>query len=246
MTQTPSNSAAARQDKADKALSQATELYQQAIGLHQQGQLDQAEEVYRRALAYEPRHADALQMRGVIRLQKGDAAGAVELIKRALDIEPRAVELGRLVEAVAENFSVVGKGHQLVIERPKDPVIVRADVHAVRTGLGQLLENAFKYSPDGGVITVTAVDRLDGMAEISVSDQGIGLAPGEPDNLFVAFYQGQTRARSRVRGGVGLGLSIVRRLAEAQGGTVGAQGEPGQGSRFWFTLPIDDPNTADE
>lgn len=89
MTQTPSNSAAARQDKADKALSQATELYQQAIGLHQQGQLDQAEEVYRRALAYEPRHADALQMRGVIRLQKGDAAGAVELIKRALDIEPR-------------------------------------------------------------------------------------------------------------------------------------------------------------
>ena len=163
----------------------------------------------------------------------------------ALDIDPHPVELGRLVEAVAENFSVVGKGHELIINRPGEPVIVRADVHAVRTGLGQLLENAFKYSPDGGRITVTAVDRHDGMAEISVQDEGIGLAPGEADYLYVAFYQGETRAKSRVRGGVGLGLSIVRRLAEAQGGSVGASGEPGQGARFWFTLPIDDLTTPD-
>ena len=55
----------------------------------------------------------------------------------------------------------------------------------------------------------------------------------------------ETRAKSRVRGGVGLGLSIVRRLAEAQGGSVGASGEPGQGARFWFTLPIDDLTTPD-
>jgi len=72
-----------------------------------------------------------------------------------------------------------------------------------------------------------------------VADHGIGLASGEIDYLFTAFYQGETRTRSNVRGGVGLGLSIVRRLVESMGGQVGATGEPGQGSRFWSPLPLD-------
>jgi signal transduction histidine kinase len=116
---------------------------------------------------------------------------------------------------------------------------VWADPQAVRTALGQLLENAIKYSPDGGLVTV-AVGLLPGgdVVELSVTDQGIGLAPGEEDYLFMPFYQGETRSRSGVRGGVGLGLSIVRRLVEAHGGRVGASGTPGKGSRFWFTLPV--------
>ena len=105
-----------------------------------------------------------------------------------------------------------------------------------------------KYSPDGGYIIVTVSQVPDpseqsalGMVRFSVRDQGIGLAPGEEKYLFMPFYQGETRSRSGVRGGVGLGLSIVRRLIEAQGGQVGAAGEPGQGSEFWITVPVAGP-----
>jgi signal transduction histidine kinase len=158
----------------------------------------------------------------------------------AIDLDLQPTEPTRLVRAVANQFSVAGKNHRLDVDLPRVLPLVLVDLHAVRTALGQLLENALKYSPDGGTVRVTARNLPDdGGVEVSVSDQGIGLAPGESDYLFMAFYQGETRARSGVRGGVGLGLSIVRRLIEAMGGRVGAEGEPGQGSRFWFTLPLD-------
>jgi signal transduction histidine kinase len=158
----------------------------------------------------------------------------------AIDLDPQPTEPTRLIRAVANQFSVAGKNHRLDVDLPDELPIVLVDLHAVRTALGQLLENAFKYSPDGGTVRVTArALPEEGGIEVSVSDQGIGLASGEADYLFMAFYQGETRARSGVRGGVGLGLSIVRRLVEAMGGRVGAEGEPGHGSRFWFTLPLD-------
>jgi signal transduction histidine kinase len=167
----------------------------------------------------------------------------------AIDLDLQRTDPARLVRAVASQFVVAGKDHRLVMSLPGDLPAVLVDVHAVRTALGQLLENAFKYSPDGGKVEVTA--RLSGEAdaiEIAVTDEGIGLAPGEAGYLFMAFYQGETRARSGVRGGVGLGLSIVRRLVEAMGGKVGAEGQPGRGSRFWFTVPVhrDEPELGDE
>lgn len=161
-------------------------------------------------------------------------AGAVEL-------NPEALDPLRLVQAVADQFAVVGSGEDLVVELPPWLPEVIADRQAVRTALGQLLENAFKYSPAGGKVRVSAELAEDGEAvEISVSDEGVGLQPGEADYLFVAFYQGETGQKAGVRGGVGLGLSIVRRLVEAMGGQVGADGKPGEGSRFWFTLPSAD------
>jgi signal transduction histidine kinase len=158
-------------------------------------------------------------------------AGAVELSIETLDPI-------RLVHAVADQFSVVRDTEGVQVELPTWLPEVRADRQAVRTALGQLLENAFKYSPDGGHVRISA-ELTDGgdAVEISVSDEGIGLQPGEAEFLFVAFYQGETGQKAGVRGGVGLGLSIVRRLVESMGGTVGAEGVAGAGSRFWFTLP---------
>jgi signal transduction histidine kinase len=156
-----------------------------------------------------------------------------------VDLDLQRTELGRLVRGVAEPFSAPDGRHQVVVGLAPDLPPVRADARAVRTVLGQLLENAVKYSPSGGNIGIGVCPDPEGAnVVVVVSDQGIGLAPGEEDFLFLPFYQGETRNRSGVRGGVGLGLSIVRRLVEAQGGAVGASGAPGQGARFWFSLPV--------
>ena len=164
----------------------------------------------------------------------------------AMDIDLRPVEAGRLVEAIAHQFSVAGRNHQLKLVRPAGLLVIDADPQATRTAVSQLLENAFKYSPQGGDVTLAVADRGDGFAEISVTDEGIGLVPSETEFLFTAFYQGDSQLRSGIKGGVGLGLSIVRRLIEAQGGSVGATGEPGHGARFWVTLPVADLTLIDE
>ena len=104
-----SNAAA---DKAAKAAEQAAALYQQAVGLHRQGQLDEADQLYRQALAYDGRHAGAMQLRGVIQMQRGNHEEAAKLIQRSLDFEPRnpqalsnlgnvLLELKRYDEAIA-------------------------------------------------------------------------------------------------------------------------------------------------
>ena len=104
-----SNAAA---DKAAKAAEQAAALYQQAVGLHRQGQLDEADQLYRQALAYDGRHAGAMQLRGVVQMQRGNHEEAAKLIKRSLDFEPRnpqalsnlgnvLLELKRYDEAIA-------------------------------------------------------------------------------------------------------------------------------------------------
>lgn len=104
-----SNAAA---DKAARAAEQAAALYQQGIGLHRQGQLDEADHAYRQVLAYDPRHAGAMQLRGVVQMQRGNHEEAVKLIKRSLDFEPRnpqalsnlgnaLLELKRYDEAIA-------------------------------------------------------------------------------------------------------------------------------------------------
>ena len=104
-----SNAAA---DKAARAAEQAAALYQQAVGLHRQGQLDEADQLYRQALAYDPRHAGSMQLRGVVQMQRGNHEEAAKLIKRSLDFEPRnpqalsnlgnvLLELKRYDEAIA-------------------------------------------------------------------------------------------------------------------------------------------------
>ncbi len=155
-----------------------------------------------------------------------------------IDLNPRAVEPSRIAEGTVGPLALPQRHHLIVLDIEPDLPLVWADPQSVRTVLGQLLENAIKYSPDGGTVTVSVRTEHPGAVRFEVADQGIGLAPSETEYLFMPFYQGETRTRSGVRGGVGLGLSIVRRLVEAQGGEVGAEGAPGAGARFWFTLPV--------
>ena len=100
--------------------------------------------------------------------------------------------------------------------------------------VGQLLENAVKYSPAGGKVTVRA-RSTDPTIEVEVEDEGIGINPGDHERIFERFYQGETGDRRRF-GGVGIGLYIVRRLAVAQDGTVVAQSRPEGGTTMRLTL----------
>ncbi|MFN0092663.1 MAG: ATP-binding protein [Acidimicrobiales bacterium] len=152
------------------------------------------------------------------------------------DLNLTAVDLARVLHAVAEQFSVDEGRHRVSAEAPSGLPPALADLGSLRTVLGQLLENALKYSPAGGRVTLRAQQQADAL-EVSVEDEGIGLGEGEAARLFEPFYQGGARERGGVKGGVGLGLSIVRRLVESMGGSVRAEARPEGGARFSFTLP---------
>ena len=149
------------------------------------------------------------------------------------DLVVERTEVVPLLSAIAEGFAVPDSAHPLSIDVTDPTLAVMCDRRAMRTAVGQLIENAIKYSPEGGSIVLGAASADDGRIEISVKDHGIGFGRGDADFLFVAFYQGDRP----VKGGVGLGLSIVRRLIEAQGGSVHATGQPGVGATFTMTLP---------
>jgi len=118
---------------------------------------------------------------------------------------------------------------------PADLPPVVADRTRLRQILGNLLYNALRHTPEGGLIVVNA-ERDGGMLRISVSDTGIGISPEELQRVFERFYQVERSGRHAE--GSGLGLSIVKQLVEAQGGTIAAESVAGQGTTFRFTLPL--------
>jgi two-component system phosphate regulon sensor histidine kinase PhoR len=114
---------------------------------------------------------------------------------------------------------------------------VWCDSEAVSQILSNLLDNAIKYTGSGGSIRVGAAPRGE-FIEIYVRDTGIGIPAEDVPRLFERFYR-VDKARSRELGGTGLGLSIVKHLVAAQGGSIRVESTPGQGSTFFFTLPLD-------
>ena len=102
--------------------------------------------------------------------------------------------------------------------------------------LGNLIDNAIKYTPPGGTITLS-LHREGNWANLEVSDTGIGIAPEHLAHIFDRFYR-VDKARSRTSGGTGLGLAIVKGIAEQHGGRVTVTSEPGRGSTFTVWLKL--------
>ena len=133
---------------------------------------------------------------------------------------------------------------KLRVEPAPEGTEVFCDSKAVHQLLGNLLDNAIKYTPEHDEIFVSAskpVRAASGQefVEFAVRDTGIGIPAEELPRLFERFYR-VDKARSREFGGTGLGLAIVKHLAKAHGGDVGVTSEPGKGARFYFTLPVQD------
>ena len=149
----------------------------------------------------------------VEQLLLGARAGADQL-----PVNNGAFDLAALLRATVVSFGPLSDKHEFVADVPADLPPAHGDSMATDIIVGQLLENAFKYSPSGGLVTVRA--RVAGpMIEVDVEDEGIGIAPGDHERIFERFVQGETGDRRRF-GGVGIGLYIVRLLAVAQNGTV--------------------------
>ena len=126
----------------------------------------------------------------------------------------------------------------VVVDTAEAPVVIGDHLQLV-SALANLIDNAVKYSGEG--LTVTVAARRPGRwAELSVSDQGVGIAAKDLDRIFERFYR-VDRARSRETGGTGLGLAIVRHVANNHGGEVTVQSREGEGSVFTLRIPADAP-----
>jgi len=156
-----------------------------------------------------------------------------------LELRKDVLDLGAIVEQAVDASRPLADaaGHTITVVMPPVPIQLSAD--AVRLGqvFGNLLNNACKYTDHGGTITVR-VERQDDDAVVTVSDTGAGIPADRLHGIFDMFMQVET-SLERSQGGLGIGLTLVRRLAEMHGGSVEAHSAgPGQGSQFVVRLPI--------
>ena len=128
------------------------------------------------------------------------------------------------------------KGVRLITENDVPSIQLTGDKELITRMLLNLLDNAVKYTPAGGEISL-ALTRQNGNAEITVRDTGIGIAESDRQRIFDRFYR-VDKARSRALGGAGLGLSIVRWIVEVHGGEIYIDSSPGRGSTFTVDLPL--------
>ncbi len=164
------------------------------------------------------------------------------IMQGKVELREENVSLASVVQGAFEQARrmIDERGHHLVLDLPAEPISLRADPARLEQVLANLLLNAAKYTDVGGRIVLTATrDRNE--VRISVRDNGIGLSPESREQIFELFVQGPDPLK-RAGGGLGVGLTLVRRLVRLHGGTVEAGSDgPGRGSEFVVRLPLRTP-----
>ena len=159
-----------------------------------------------------------------------------------LSLAMETVELPPVVEGAVDTAKVRTEKHRFLTDIPAGLPPATADPTLLRRILDELLDNAMKYSPQGGEVSValsSGNSAEKGMLRVAVSDQGIGIAPDDLAGIFEDFRQVDA-STTRAFGGLGLGLAFVKRVVEAHGGSITAESQPGAGSTFSFTVPAAD------
>jgi two-component system sensor histidine kinase VicK len=153
------------------------------------------------------------------------------------------VDVAELLAKVAEEAQTKTSRHRLVVDAKARLPKVLGDARLLRRSLEEILDNAIKFSPDGGTIRLEARSASAGNGtkgrrnvEISVTDEGIGIPTDDLHKIFSDFHQ-LDGSETRTYGGLGLGLAFVQRIVEAHAGTIDVQSEPDEGTRFTVTIP---------
>ena len=158
--------------------------------------------------------------------------GRADLHREPVDLRAIIEEAGETGELLAEHAGV-----GIDIRLPPQPLVVPVDRSRMRQLALNLIENAVKYTPRGGQVSVELAGD-NGRAVFTVADTGIGIAPGDLPHVFDRFWRADSaRTRTSERAGTGLGLAICKWIAEAHGGTIEVQSRPGRGTTFTVGLP---------
>jgi signal transduction histidine kinase len=191
-------------------------------------------EIQRKFLSHIDEEADRLEtivdnLLDVSRVE----SGRLRLDKRPTDVGQLATEI---IEAIKLEMDVQLTQHHLVHDFPSDPLVATVDPKRIEQVLRNLLNNAIKYSPEGGTIAVRGRGEEKQLL-ILVSDQGMGIPSEDQERVFERFYRVENEITRSVRG-AGLGLPVCRGIVEAHGGRIWVESTLGVGSTFCFTLPV--------
>jgi two-component system CheB/CheR fusion protein len=183
----------------------------------------------------------AMMDRQVTKLSRivDDLLDIARITRGQIELRKEFVDLVRLAGHAAESIGPLLKAseHRLTLSLLDRPVIIEADPVRIEQIIENLLSNAVKYTPPGGLIEVT-LEVTDGEAVLRVRDNGQGISPQALPNIFELFMQAE-QSLDRRQGGLGIGLTLVRRLVELHGGRVEAESDgPGLGSRFTVRFPL--------
>ena len=170
-----------------------------------------------------------------------------ELDAGDLQVELTTTDVGNVVREVVESArsdlaSAQGNGHSFVIDLSDEPLSAEADGEKLRRVLVNLVDNAVKFSPSGGTVSVSG-QKSSGAVELRVSDEGAGIPEEERERIFRKFYRGSSSVLS---GGTGLGLFISRGLVTAMGGRIWVDSAEGKGSTFTLELPFESGTAVEE
>ena len=152
-------------------------------------------------------------------------------------VQPVRLDFAELARTTADQMKLLAEEKRISLTSDgSEPVEVDADPSRLKQVVVNLLDNAIKYTPEGGNVSISVM-RQDGHAVLEVEDTGLGISANDLPHIFDRFYRAD-KARSRQMGGTGLGLSIVRSICQAHGGQVTVNSAEGRGSRFRVELPL--------
>ena len=189
----------------------------------------------------------------LLRIAKSNSERLSLLVDDILDIEKigsgrfeldrKPIDLREIVTQSEEQNRTYAadRGVELVAKLQREPLPVMGDASRLLQALTNLISNAAKYSPEGGVVTVVA-KKADGHARLSVADKGAGIPVEFRSRIFARFAQAS--GHDSTRAGTGLGLAITRAIVESHGGRIDYETESGKGTCFWIDLPLNDGDGA--